>query len=183
MWTHLLAGAQRGLEDFGKLKKVMDEQLLRNDYIGWKNVVIRFRGDICVATIGAVSPNKDLEGKPLQTLHNHDDEMQELMFGIVATAEGGAGVFTWRDGDAAPKACVESLLAKGRTRLPHLLAQFIFAYIENTYFSDTWWNSLSPADQHQIERLAGMGNAYYTDFTYSPSLTLVPWELTDVSLS
>jgi SEC-C motif len=182
-WANHLAGATRGLEDFGKLKKAMDEHLLRNDYTGWRNVVIRFRGEICVASIGAISPNKDFEGKPLQTLHDLEDEIEELMFGIVATSDGGAGVFTWRDCDPAPRVFVESMLANDRARLPHLLLQFTFAYIENTYFSGTWWSSLSPADQLHIEKLAGMGNPYYTNFRYSPSLSLVPWEITDIAVS
>jgi hypothetical protein len=161
----------------------MDEQLLRNDYSGWRKAVISFRGNVSVASIGAVSPNKDFEGTALQTLHNRESEIEELMFGIVATSDGGAGVFAWRDCDSAPGAFVENLLSKDKSQLPHLLVQFIFAYIENTYFSEAWWSSLSEADQLQIETLAGMGNPYYTDFSYSPSLSLVPWELTDVAMS
>lgn len=179
-WANQNAGAEKGLKDFQQLKSIMDEQLLRRDYSGWNRAVIHFRGDLCVASTGAISPNRDMEGNALQTLHDPDSEIQELLFGVVATADGGAVVFSWRACDTAPNRFVQSLLAKERQRLPSLVVQFIFAYVENTYFSSDWWESLSRVNRGHIENLAAMGNAYYSDFSYSSSLTFVPWEVTNV---
>jgi hypothetical protein len=141
------AGARKGLEDFQRLKSVMDQPLLSRDYSGWSRVVIRFRGELCVASTGAVSPNRDIRGNQLQVLHDPHSEIQELPFGIVTTHDGGAAVFCWRASEPIPGLFVKSLLAKKRERLPHLLVQFIFAYIENTYFSETWWDSLSEVNR------------------------------------
>jgi hypothetical protein len=71
-------------------------------------------------------------------------------------------------------------LAKNGRVLANLLVQFIFAYIENTYFSGAWWESLSEINREHIAKLATMSNPYYTNFKYSPSLTFVPWEITNV---
>jgi hypothetical protein len=179
-WAHENAGAERGLEDFQKLKCVMDAQLLKRDYPGWSRAVVFFRGDLCIATTGAVSTNRDMDGTVLQVLHDRHSDMQELLFGLVATADGGAAVFTWRAGDSAPGRFVQSLLAREKRKLPSLIVQFIFAYIENTYFSSAWWDSLSRVNRGHIEGLAGIGNAYYTDFAYSRSLGFAPWEVTTV---
>jgi hypothetical protein len=183
LWANMNAGAEKGLKDFQHLKGLMDEQLLGRNFFGWKSAVIYFRGNLCVASTGAISPNRDMNGNALQTLHDPDAEIQELLFGIVATADGGAIVFSWRAGDTAPNRFVQSLLAKEWQRLPSLVVQFIFAYVENTYFSSDWWESLSKVNQEHIESLAAMGNAYYSDFSYSSSLTFAQWEVTGVVVS
>lgn len=171
---------RKGLEDFQKLKRSMDKQLIERDYSSWKRALISFRGDLSVASCGAVSPNRDMDGNGLQVLHDLDADIQQLLFGIVSTADGGAAVFTWQACDQMPDRFVQSLLAREKERLPSLLVQFAFAYIENTYFSNDWWSSLSKSNCEQIENLAAIGDAYYTNFSYSPSLTFVPWEITDV---
>jgi len=174
---------ERGLEDFLKLKRLMDKYLSERDYSAWSRAVVRFRGDLCIASMGAVSINRDIDGNQLQDLQELNVDMQELPFGIVATDEGGAAVFTWLTRDPVPSEFVKNLLSKGHRRLPGLLAQFMFAYIENTYFSGDWWMSLSQADREQIQDLAAIADAYYTEFKYSHSLTFVPWEITDVEIS
>ena len=179
-WANQNAGAKKGLEDFQQLKSVMDEQILGCNYSGWKSAVIYFCGDLCIASTGAISPNLDMDGNALQTLHDPDTEIQELRFGVVATGDGGAIVFSWRACDTAPNRFVQTLLAKGRQKLSSLVVQFIFAYVENTYFSNTWWESLSMGNRDHIASLAAMGNAYYSDFRYSSSLTFAPWEITKV---
>lgn len=179
MWTALEAGTRSGLEDFEKLKGVMDEQLLSGMYSGWSRAVVNFRGELCVASTGAVSPNRDFENQQLQVLHDREAEMQELPFGIVATPEGGAAVFLWKSGQAAPEAFVDSLLRKGNERLPSLIVQFMFAYIENTYFSDEWWWSMPQIHRDHLESLAAISNAYYADFNYS-YWRFVPWEVLSV---
>ncbi len=179
MWINWEAGTRKGLADFKELKAVMDEGLVKRDYSGWTRAVVGFRGDLCVASTGAVSPNRDFDGSELQVLHDPKAKIGALSFGIVASSEGGAAIFVWRRGETAPQGFIESLLRRDRRILPSLIVQFMFAYIENTYFSDKWWWSLSQVNRDQLECLAGIGNAYYTDFSYSSS-KFVPWELTTV---
>jgi hypothetical protein len=182
-WADLNCSAQKSLKDLQKLKMEADEQLLTMQYSGWKNAVIHCSGDLCVASTGVVSPNRDMAGNALQVLHDQDSDIQQLPFGIEATADGGAAVFTWRTSDAAPNQFVQSLLANDKRKLPHLLVQFIFAFIENTYFSEDWWNSLSPVNRDHLATLAGMGNPSYSDLRWSPSLKFVPWKVLAVVVS
>jgi len=170
----------KGLEDFQRLKTTMDAQLLSGDYSAWNRIIVRFRGELCVASIGAVSPNKDMHGEMLQYLHEITAQMEEMPFGIVATKEGGAAIFTWLKQDLAPRKFVDSLLEFEQKKIPSLLVQFIFAYIENTYFSDKWWNSLSIANREQIERLAAIADPYDMEFEYLPYTTFVPWEVSGI---
>ncbi|HXM20593.1 MAG TPA: SEC-C domain-containing protein [Terriglobales bacterium] len=172
------AGLLKGREDLLLLKSVMDEQLLRRAYSGWHRIVINFKGPLCMASTGAVSPNRDFDGTELQVLHNADALIQELLFGIVAGRDGGAAVFLCRAGDAAPQAFIESLLKRDSEMLGSLIVQFAFAYIENTFFSKDWWESLSEVDRKHLSSLAWVSNAYYEDFTYSRSRKIIPWGIT-----
>ena len=65
--------------------------------------------------------------------------------------------------------------------LPGLLVQFMFAYVENTFFSPIWWRSLAEEDRSHVGALARMPNAYYTGFSYVPR-QLVPWQVSDAHI-
>jgi hypothetical protein len=173
------AGTRAGLAAFERLKAQMDQQLLANDFSGWSRVVVDFSGDLCVLTTGVVSPNRDLVGRQLQVLHESPAEQESLLIGIVAAPEGGTVVLTWPREQLAPRLLIDSLLRISEDRLPGMLVQFAFAYIENTYFSARWWEALLESDRRQLASLAGIANAYYTDFDYSPSAFL-PWQVTHV---
>ena len=178
-WAIHDAGTRAGLATFQKLKEQMDSQLLKNDFSGWSRVVIYFRGDLCMLSTGVVSPNRDLNRRELQALHDVSAKQESMPFGVVAMPDGGAVVLMWPEEQNAPRLFVESMLSRGVERLPSLLVQFIFAYVENTFFSSRWWQSLSEADRLHLASLAGIGNAYYTDFQYLPS-AFVPWQITDI---
>lgn len=173
------AGSEKGLSAFESLKAIMDQYLLNNDFNSWSNTVITFKGDLCVASTGAVSPNRDFSGRILQTLHDPNTPQETLLFGIVPISSGGACVMTWLNSEKAPRDFVNSLLKSNEENLPNVLVQFMFAFVENTYFSEKWWKTLSFGMQNHIESLATMGNPYYEDFHYSYS-TIIPWEVTDI---
>ena len=63
--------------------------------------------------------------------------------------------------------------------LPDVIAQFVFAYIENAYFSADWWATLNGDEKAHVRDLATMGNPYYTNWTYRE--LSVPWIVTNVS--
>jgi hypothetical protein len=177
------AGFRKGLEDFGRLKSIMDDQLIKGSYQGWSRVVIDFKGPLCIASTGAVSPNRDLFGIQLQTLDDPNAQVQELLFGIVATARGGAAVFLCRADEEIPQTFVQSILRQDQKRIGSLIAQFVFVYIENTYFSREWWTSLSDINRKQMTSLAWTSNAYEERFHYSPSSKIVPWEIVNVDIN
>lgn len=156
MWDHMETGTRRGIAAMQELKAGMDQHLLKYDYSGWCRAVVSFRGDLCVASTSTISPNRDVDGQQLQVLHDLNAHVQELMFGLVAASDGGAAVFAWREGESAPQRFVESLLNKEKRLLPSLITQFMFAYIENTYFATRWWESLSMANREHLEALANV---------------------------
>jgi hypothetical protein len=180
IWNTLEAGTKQGLSDFLKIKTVMDKQILQKEHSNWSRVIIWFHGELCLASTGAVSINRDFQGQELQKLHGPDADINPLLFGMVAVPEGGAVVLIWPSGKNAPRTFVEVLLNQGVAKIPGLLIQFMFAYVENTYFSDSWWKSLSINERNHLASLAAISNAYYTEFSYSSS-QFVPWKVVNVS--
>lgn len=176
------AGARKGLAAFEALKGSMDQQLLSADYSAWSRLVVRFAGQLCVASTGVVSPDRDLDGRQLQVLHDPDPRKQEtLLYGVDATNDGGAVVLVWPSHQRAPARFVASLVARGPEVLPGLLVQFMFAFVENTYFSGHWWESLGEKQKGKIVELAHLENAYYAPFAYGEG-SFVPWQTVDVQL-
>jgi len=175
----LTMGQEAGLADSQKQKASMDVQLQSQNYDGWSRAVTEFTGNLCVSSTGLINPNRDLDGNELQVLHQHAP-LEALLFGMAATNEGGAVVFTWPEKLVAPHAFVTSLL-KRKKYLPGLLVQFVFSFIENTFFSERWWQSLTDTERRHLTELAGIANAYYDPFEFISS-KMVPWEITKVVL-
>jgi hypothetical protein len=181
LFANLAAAQGQGLSDSQKLKTAMDAQLLAGTYEGCSSAVVKFDGDLCIGCTGSMTPDHDLEGKRLQTLHDDSTPLESLLFGMAVTDAGGAAVFTWSDKEAAPRAFVDSMLKNSADQLPSILVQFMFTYIENTFFSGRWWDSLSNLHQGHLAALARISNPYYGSFQFLQS-KLVPWKITNISI-
>lgn len=172
-----IAGARRGFAQLSQAKVAMDAQLVSGNIAGWSRMVLRFEGELCIATTGAIAPNLDFDGKGLQVLHDPTSKMELLMCGVTADDSGGAVVLLWSATDPSPTQFVRSLTGRELAVLPSMLVQFMFAHLENTYFSAKWWDSLAPEARRHLTQLALVQNPYYETFAYEP-LKLVPWEIT-----
>jgi hypothetical protein len=181
LFANLAAAQGKGLSDSRKLKTVMDKDLLAGSYEDWSSAIVEFDGNLCISCTGVMNPDYDLEGHRLQVLHDDEHVLESLMFGMAATDAGGAAVFTWLKKDPAPEAFIKSLLQKKEDLLPSILVQFMFTFIENTFFSARWWDSLSETHQDHLAALARISNPYYGSFQFLPS-KLVPWKITNISI-
>ncbi len=169
-------GVQKGREDAETVKEFMDRQLLSGDYRGWRWLILEFTGPLSITTCGAISPNVGLSGEQLQVLHDLNSDAQWLTVNVVPTKTGGALVLGHMVDAMAPTRFVDELNALVDDRLLQILPQFVFAYIENCYFSGSWWTSLPSEQQKLITQHAGNPNAYYSVPRYEESI-LVPWTI------
>jgi hypothetical protein len=174
------AGVRKGLEDARANKTRMDAELMERQFSGWQRLLISFEGPICVASTGASTPNRDFAGNELQRLHEFTSQLQPLYFGSIRTERGGVLVFLWRPEYDAPRRFLEDFQRLQLEHLPSMLVQFMFAYIENTFFAAEWWESLSESIKEHLVGLARMGNPYYSDWKYIPD-RFVPWRVTKIA--
>lgn len=173
------AGVRKGLDDARIHKERMDAELLEGRHSDWERLFISFEGPMCIVSTGVPTPNRSFSGEELQRLHDLNSRLQPLYFGPVPTAQGGVWVFLWRPNDDAPRKLMEDFQRIHRDHLPGRLAQFMFAYVENTFFAEDWWTSLDGIVQEHLGQLARMGNPYYNDWQYRPD-AVVPWRVTSV---
>jgi hypothetical protein len=159
----------------------MDKQLLERSYDAYCHLFVRFHGAITVASTGAPTPERSVSGAVLQDLGQVSAHAQRLYASVVPAEAGGALVLTWRRGEQAPERFVRDFVAHSRPQLASNLVQFLFAHIENTYFSSAWWEGLSAGEQNHVRYLATMGDPYRTRWKYT-NLS-VPWAVTSVGES
>lgn len=171
-----LAGVRKAVADLHCIKSIADQTLLTANYADWAFAAVTFSGSLSLATAGAPTPTQDLDGHALQTLHDRGARLEHLFVSVVGASGSPIVVFGWLREHTAPARMVESLLAVPEEALPSYVAQFIFAHLENVYFSVEWWNGLSSELQEHIRSLAGNANPYYFPPAYVTT-PIVPWRV------
>ena len=99
------------------------------------------------------------------------------MYGVASTPTGGSIVFLWPSDQTVPYRFLTSLLDTAGEALANYLLQFMFAYVENTYFSSMWWQNLSRMERTKISELAKL-SPYTAQVTYSGS-AFVAWKISE----
>ena len=185
------AEVRAGLEFSRRHKARMDAELLAGDLAGWNRLFVRFEGPISVVSTGAPSPENSLPRWRPQTFcydvrtnpPRYDAGIIERIYvAVVSSDRGGAVILTWRRGLTHLESFINELKNLRREVLPSVLVQMMFAYIENTYFSAEWWDSLGKNHREHIRWLARIEPYCRTPFQYIENL-LVPWQILSVSES
>lgn len=177
--THAIASAGRdkAIYYLQRAKAFADRELLNRIYSAWQFRVLRFEGDLCLATSGTPTPNRDLSGASLQILHDPTSPVQHMHVSVASFRSTEVlVVIGWRREHGAPERLVHSLLSLRRELLGSYIAQYVFAHLENVYFAESWWERLSRNQQTHIQSLAANTNPYYFVPDYVDDI-LVPWKL------
>ena len=172
------AGRQAGLKEVRGLKKVYEDILHTQDYSRVHSTVLWFRGAPHVASTGAVHVDFDLRGNRLQNLARDPMPIHGLTFGMLSTADGCAFVAGWPADFEKCDVFIRSLLSHCPEEVPSLLVEFFFAYVENTYFSEAWWEVLPQVNRDRLMQLAGIPIFYGRALRYS-GLRHVGWNLAE----
>lgn len=174
------AGAKQGRADLEIVKKKMDEALQTKNYSVFNTYEIVMEGPLSVASTGALPPCWSLKGEQLQGFEN-PHQTQWLSFGIDINKETNkvSIVFLWSNEDTASEKYIESLKDLDNQELAEFLIQILFAYCENTYFSEAWWSSLTDDDRLFLCKLT-MNSAPVCFFPqYDLNRMMAPWRILD----
>ena len=165
-------GFEKGHKDLHTVKAQMDQRLLSKNYADYTICEFILEAPMIVAATGAITPNRTIAGKTLQTLHDPTAETQWLSFGVDVSARGVRVIFVWLRTDPAPNGYMREVMALTDTELPTFLVQFFFAHCENTYFSEAWWNVLTDENRSYLTELMRNSNPYYHPPNYDMSRSL-----------
>lgn len=155
------AGFEKGHKDLRTIKAKMDQSFVSKNYEGYAICEFVLEAPMIVAATGAVTPNRTIAGKSLQTLHDPTAELQWLSFGVDISERGVSVVFIWIRDEPATSEYMQEVMALSDQELPIFLVQFFFAHCENTYFSEVWWNALSVENRDYMTELMRNSNPYY----------------------
>jgi hypothetical protein len=169
------AAFQKGLNYLVAAKSRMDSAFQAKDYSEFSAYEIEIVGPVGIAATGAITPNRLMNGTILQSLRDPKAVIQWLAFGVDVRDNGASIVFLWRAADPAPTAVVEEFTELEDSKLSEFLAQFFFAYCENTYFAARWWASLNRDEQDFLIGLMANSNPYYFPPEFKLGLRISPW--------
>ncbi len=169
----------KGLLEAQQHKRQMDQEFLTKRYDSYSSFFVCFEGPASIVGTGAATPNRSLSGRELQKFRS-TASIQRLYPAFVCYERGAAAVFVWRTADSAPSAFIEELRHLDQDKLPGIIAQFMLAYVENTYFSTEWWTSLSHDEQCHVRDLALLPDPYFMPWNYRKGLS-VPWAVRTVA--
>ena len=167
MLNAMSAGRRLGLAELFSLKRFYDGALDGNDPGLMHHVILWFRGAPCLASTGAVHVDFDLNGVRLQNLGTAPSPAHSLTFGVVSTTDGCAVAAIWPATFHCCDRFIDSLMGQKEADVPSVLAEFFFAYVENTYFSEAWWIGLPEPSKKRLAELAAVVIQYGSPFYYS----------------
>jgi hypothetical protein len=99
-----------------------------------------------------IQPSYSFDGTLIQDIADIGSVLQMIGFSLLATDEGGAAVFAWRDNsNAVSGALVDSLLCLPETDIPSSLVRFTMSELENAFLRPSWWETLSDANRRSLE--------------------------------
>lgn len=143
---------EEGYEYVKAIKDIYDKALVDDGYHFFNYVSISFSGSLSVVSTGMMTPDFSLRGEKLQDYSNFFGE--NLFFGIISKGGRNHFVFHWPSKFEKVTKYMGSVLNLNKFKLPDFLVQFSFRYVENTYFSEKWWNDLSIRNKKFISKLA-----------------------------
>jgi hypothetical protein len=147
--------SELGLRDLMARKAELDADVasLKNRVLG--HLVLRFAGDPIVAFSGGFTPDADLDGMPLQDFTDVNGYLEPVMLNLVPAEGESVLVISWRRASAIGRQFVESLLKAPRAVLSEWAPQLGFLFLENTYFSQRWWETRREYVRRHLINLAG----------------------------
>jgi hypothetical protein len=77
------AGIRKGFAHLEALKGRMDDSLVTNQLGDWNHCILQLSSPIFVASVGAVSPNRDIAEVPLQHLHDSSRPKESLLCSVM----------------------------------------------------------------------------------------------------
>jgi hypothetical protein len=167
-----------GLSESQRHKELMDRELLSATFDAYKTVFVTFRGATCVVCSGASTPDRTLSGRSIAE-RSYSAHVPRLYVSTVPHVTGGCVTLTWRRDESEIGVFTDDLRSQRLGRLPGLIVQYIFAHIENVFFSEGWWYLLTEDERARVADLVRLVDPWQTPPSYGP--LGVPWEITSVA--
>jgi len=174
-------GVRTGIRDLMVCKERLDKDLLARRFSVWQHMGFTLTGELSIAATGVITPEVSFDGRVLQNLRDLDTLIFPVVVSMLVSCEDRFEiVLSWPTEAACCREYVTSLVsAVSKHDLPQALVRFLFATVENVYFSPQWWNNLNKQQKTLICQLASKMEPD-PGAIVKPGRPLVNWELVDL---
>ena len=151
-------GAAWGKQDDLHFASIMFNHIKANDYSGIKYVMLEIDTIPEVMISGLVTPEFDYENNRIQNL-SLDPYQKNFALNVFSDGKKGIILFSWLD-DFDVEPFIESLFKQDDYL--NKIIEIGFTFLNNIYFNETWYNSLSVIKKLRIDKM--MHNLIHYDF-------------------
>ncbi|MDE0001522.1 MAG: hypothetical protein OXQ29_02355, partial [Rhodospirillaceae bacterium] len=144
-------GATKGIEEITLHKTRYEDMILSKDFTNLGHYVVVFTSAPEVMCSGSTQASHDFLGKKVARLERLDVPVGSITLSLIGTDDGGAAVFTWLADQHECHNVMTTLNGLPKDDQPHAIVRFAFEFLENTYFSPDWWDSLDKQVQAHLE--------------------------------
>lgn len=163
-----IQGTHAGISDAEILKLIYEESLKTDYYEALKFLVISYKDPFHFAFNGGFTPQFNVCGEMIQDLSNLSEVMDIMLISNIIGKDLNYILLAWKSDSKPCNAFIDSLTQYDLTKLSTILMGIILTYIENFFFSESWWKSFSVMKRDKILRLV---NSQYPSYERWKKLT------------
>lgn len=107
---------------------------------------------------GGFNPLYDISGDKLQDIYDLGNPLDVMYYSLIPSEKGAVAVFSWIPewGDASSR-FMKTLCSLPPSFIPDTIIRLSFEYLENVFFSPSWWDSLTLGQQELVQNRATSG--------------------------
>lgn len=145
------------ISELSELKSKLDQHLLKNTNENIHHLIIKSASPIPVVVSSIIAPSINFFGEQIQNLNNLHVKAEHVVINSLSSAGNGFFVLSWLSESKKINNFIDSLLRDGTSDVFNKLVKFSFCMAENTFFSPSWWESLSINQQERIKNFIMSG--------------------------
>lgn len=144
-------GSKAGLNDIRSFKKRFDSGILSENTQTFCFIAYELKTPLPIVVATAFYPEFDFMAQPLQSLGYVDPNLEHIAINITSRDGKGVVVFGWFEyGNGAARRFAESFDFLSDTEKGSAIVRMAFDYSENTFFRQSWWETLDEGHKNAL---------------------------------
>jgi len=141
---------QLDIKEFSEYKTIFDRKLEKKEYGFLSHFIIVLPEPPPVMVSATVAPFTNFNDDIIQDTTNPKAKLEHVIFNSFSNNKKGYITFTWLSEHRVIKQFIQSLQDIDSEKIFSALIGFFFQYVENIYFSPSWWKNLTEIQKISI---------------------------------
>jgi len=177
-------GTDVGERDLKKVKSILDEKLISNNYDGIKYYALIIDSVPEIMSTGVWVVSSDFENNQLADLSILENSYNSMSVSTLLYSNNkGILLFSWEDSIDCPECTqfIQTLNKLSNDEKVKAIVYWLFSVNENIYFSPDWWEALDPSKQEQISQVFHSTLLDLPDLSLFRNLDVIKWNIDEIS--